>query len=48
MAVALAMSLLGEAPSAAQLGGVGLVIGGIALATLPLRGLRRRALPAAP
>ena len=48
MAVFLAMGLLGEAPSPAQLGGVGLVIGGIALATLPLRGLRRRALPAAP
>jgi len=48
MAVFLAMGLLGESPSAAQLGGVGLVIGGIALATLPLRGLRRRALPAAP
>lgn len=48
MAVFLAMGLLGEAPSLAQLGGVGLVIGGIALASLPLRGIRRRALPAAP
>jgi drug/metabolite transporter (DMT)-like permease len=42
MAVFLAMLLLGEAPSLAQLGGVGLVIGGIALATLPLRGRLRR------
>lgn len=48
MAVFLAMALLGEAPSLGQLAGVGLVIGGIALATVPLRGLRRRALPAAP
>ena len=32
----LAMVLLGEAPSAAQLGGVVLVIGGIALATVPI------------
>ena len=48
MAVFLAMWLLAEAPSAAQLGGVLLVIGGIALATLPLRGLPRRALPAGP
>jgi drug/metabolite transporter (DMT)-like permease len=48
MAVFLAMGLLGEAPSLAQLGGVGLVIGGIALASLPLRGIRRRALPASP
>jgi drug/metabolite transporter (DMT)-like permease len=48
MAVAWAMTLIGEAPSLAQLGGVGLVIGGIALATVPLRGLPRRALPSAP
>jgi drug/metabolite transporter (DMT)-like permease len=42
MAVFLAMLLLGEAPSLAQLGGVGLVIGGIALATVPLAGIGRR------
>jgi drug/metabolite transporter (DMT)-like permease len=47
MAVGLAMAILGEAPSVAQLAGVGLVIGGIALATIPLRGWRRRALPGA-
>lgn len=47
-AVFLAMALLAEAPSLAQLGGVALVIGGIALSSLPLRGLLRRALPAAP
>jgi drug/metabolite transporter (DMT)-like permease len=40
--VALAMILLGEAPSPAQLAGVGLVIGGIAVATVPA-GLARRA-----
>ena len=34
--VALAMVLLGEAPSALQLLGVGLVIGGIAVATVPV------------
>ena len=33
--VALAMVLLGETPSPAQLAGVGLVIGGIAVATVP-------------
>jgi len=38
--VALAMILLGEAPSSAQLVGVGLVIGGIAIATLPVGRLR--------
>jgi drug/metabolite transporter (DMT)-like permease len=38
--VALAMILLGEAPSTAQLVGVGLVIGGIAIATLPIGRLR--------
>jgi drug/metabolite transporter (DMT)-like permease len=42
MAVLLAMVLLAEAPSIAQLAGVGLVIGGIALASVSLRGLRRR------
>jgi drug/metabolite transporter (DMT)-like permease len=40
VSVGLAMVLLGEAPSAAQLGGVALVIGGIAVATVPLRGSR--------
>ena len=38
--VVLAMILLGEAPSAAQIGGVVLVIGGIALATVPVGRLR--------
>ena len=38
--VGLAIILLGEAPSAAQLAGVGLVIGGIALATVPVGRLR--------
>jgi drug/metabolite transporter (DMT)-like permease len=38
--VALSMVLLREAPSAAQLAGVGLVIGGIALATVPVGRLR--------
>jgi drug/metabolite transporter (DMT)-like permease len=38
--VGLAMLLLGETPSAAQIAGVGLVIGGIALATLPVARLR--------
>jgi hypothetical protein len=37
-----------ERPSFGQLAGVGLLIGGIALATVPLRGLRRKALPATP
>ena len=45
MAVFLAMLLIGETPSVAQLAGVGLVIGGIALATVPLHRLRRRATP---
>jgi drug/metabolite transporter (DMT)-like permease len=40
VSVGLAMVLLGETPSAAQLGGVALVIGGIALATIPLPGSR--------
>ena len=43
--VVLAMVLLGEAPSPPQLGGVGLVIGGIAVATLS-GGLARRAIGA--
>jgi drug/metabolite transporter (DMT)-like permease len=41
--VALAYVLLGETPSAAQLIGVVLVIGGIALATIPVGRLRDRA-----
>ena len=44
-AIFLATLLLGEAPSPAQWAGVGLVIGGIALATVPLHRLRRRATP---
>jgi drug/metabolite transporter (DMT)-like permease len=40
MSVVLAMVLLGEAPSALQLVGVALVVGGIAVATLPLARLR--------
>jgi drug/metabolite transporter (DMT)-like permease len=42
--VALSMILLGEAPSPAQLAGVGLVIGGIAVATVPAGLARRQAL----
>lgn len=38
----LAMVLLGEAPSPSQLAGVGLVIGGIGLATVPIGLLRSR------
>lgn len=41
-AVFLAMAFAGEAPSFAQLAGVGLVIGGIALATIPVGRLRQR------
>lgn len=48
MSVFLAMIIVNEAPSLEQLVGVALVIGGIALATVPVRGLRRRALPASP
>lgn len=44
LAVFLAMALVAETPSAAQLAGVGLVIGGITLATVPVSRLRR-ALP---
>ena len=40
MTVALSMVLLGERPSAAQLFGVALVIGGIAVATVPVARLR--------
>jgi drug/metabolite transporter (DMT)-like permease len=47
MTVGLAMVLLGEAPSVAQLLGVGLVVGGIAIATVPLDRLRRIAESAA-
>jgi len=45
IAVFLAMVLLGEAPSVAQLAGVALVVGGIALASVSLRRLRRAPLP---
>jgi drug/metabolite transporter (DMT)-like permease len=49
MSVGLAMLIVGETPSSAQLLGVAMVIGGIALATVPLRGARRRrAMPATP
>jgi drug/metabolite transporter (DMT)-like permease len=44
-AVFLAMALVSETPSLAQLAGVALVIGGIALATVPLRRRRRNAVP---
>jgi drug/metabolite transporter (DMT)-like permease len=40
MSMALAMVLLGETPSATQLFGVALVIGGIAVATVPVARLR--------
>jgi len=42
VAIVLAMILLGETPSAGQLLGVVCVIGGIALATVPIGRLRRR------
>ena len=52
MSVGLAMVLLGETPSATQLLGVGLVIGGIAAATVPVArlrdGLQRRPARAGP
>jgi drug/metabolite transporter (DMT)-like permease len=48
MSVVLAMLLVAERPSFGQLIGVGLLIGGIALATVPMSGIRRRALPATP
>jgi drug/metabolite transporter (DMT)-like permease len=44
--VALAMVLLAEAPSVDQLLGVALVVGGIALATIPLRRVREAVRPA--
>jgi len=47
MTVGLAMVLLSEAPSIAQLLGVGLVVGGIAIATVPFERLRRVREPAA-
>jgi drug/metabolite transporter (DMT)-like permease len=43
MAVFMAMVIVGEAPSVEQLVGVAFVIGGIALATIPLPGFRRSA-----
>jgi drug/metabolite transporter (DMT)-like permease len=47
MSVGLAMLIVGETPSSAQLLGVALVVGGIALATIPSRAWRRRrAVPA--
>jgi drug/metabolite transporter (DMT)-like permease len=46
IAIFLAMILLGETPSAFQLLGVALVIGGIALATIPFGRIRRRTVPA--
>ena len=49
MSVGLAMLIVGETPSSAQLLGVAMVVGGIALATVPMRGWsRRRTLPASP
>jgi drug/metabolite transporter (DMT)-like permease len=45
LAVLLAMVLINETPSVAQLLGVALVICGIALATIPLAGLRNRLRP---
>jgi drug/metabolite transporter (DMT)-like permease len=47
MSVVLAMVLLREAPSALQLVGVALVVGGVAIATLPLARLRDALIPAA-
>jgi drug/metabolite transporter (DMT)-like permease len=46
MTVGLAMVLLGESPSIAQLAGVALVVGGIAIATVPIERLRRILEPA--
>ena len=46
--VGLAMVLLAEAPSAAQLAGVALVVGGIAVATVPLDQVRSRLAPVSP
>ncbi|HEY7599234.1 MAG TPA: DMT family transporter [Candidatus Limnocylindrales bacterium] len=46
LAVFLSMLLINETPSVAQLAGVGMVIGGIALATVPIHRLRRRLTPA--
>jgi drug/metabolite transporter (DMT)-like permease len=47
MSVVLAMILLREAPSAVQLVGVALVVGGVAIATLPLARLRDALTPVA-
>jgi drug/metabolite transporter (DMT)-like permease len=47
MSVVLAMVLLREAPSALQLVGVALVVGGVGIATLPLARLRDALTPAA-
>jgi drug/metabolite transporter (DMT)-like permease len=46
--VVLAMLILGEAPSAAQLLGVALVVGGIAIATVPVERVRASLRSAAP
>ena len=46
--VILSMFLLAEAPSIGQLAGVALVVGGIAVATVPLQRLRPRPAPATP
>jgi drug/metabolite transporter (DMT)-like permease len=46
--VILSMILLAEAPSIGQLAGVALVVGGIAVATVPLQRLRPRPAPATP
>ena len=46
--VVLAMILLAETPSIGQLTGVALVVGGIAVATVPLERLRPRPAPATP
>jgi drug/metabolite transporter (DMT)-like permease len=47
-AVGLAMVILGEAPSVAQLAGVALVVGGIAIVTVPFTAIRDRRLRPAP
>ncbi len=48
MSVVLAMVLLAETPSVVQLLGVGLVVGGIAIATVPLARIRGALAPATP
>jgi drug/metabolite transporter (DMT)-like permease len=47
LSVGLAIVLLGEAPSASQLAGVVLVVGGIAAATVPLARIRDGLVPGA-